>query len=152
MVLRIERNRKTSRDFNLPSNTGIRGVQPASKGEFSQELLDKEQDFYQMRMQELLLKIDGISEKLSKNLNINDLIQYKQLVQSFLKEATASAYLVKEQRSFTRRGARSVLISIETINREVEEVLHGFITKRKEPMEVLAALDKIRGMMVDLLA
>ncbi|NLV16748.1 MAG: YaaR family protein [Syntrophomonadaceae bacterium] len=150
--MRIERNRKTSRDFNLPSNTGIRGVQPASKGEFSQELLDKEQDFYQMRMQELLLKIDGISEKLSKNLNINDLIQYKQLVQSFLKEATASAYLVKEQRSFTRRGARSVLISIETINREVEEVLHGFITKRKEPMEVLAALDKIRGMMVDLLA
>ncbi|NLB17914.1 MAG: YaaR family protein [Syntrophomonadaceae bacterium] len=107
-------------------------------------MLEKEQNFYQMRMQELLQEIDGISDKLNKNLNINDLIKYKQLVQSFLKEATASAYLVKEQRSFSRRGARSVLISIETISREVEEVLHGFMTRRKEPMEVLATLDKIR--------
>lgn len=150
--MRIERNRKNPGDFTLSGKKGIREVTPSSRGEFSQDLVEKEDQFYTMRMQEFLQEIDSISDRLAKNLNLNDLIKYKQLVQSFLKEATARAYLVNQERSFTRRGARSILVSIEKINHEVEEILSGFTARRNEPVEVLAALDKIRGLLVDLLA
>jgi uncharacterized protein YaaR (DUF327 family) len=150
--LRIERNRKNLGDFTLSGQKAIQGTAPTARGEFFQDLAEKEDQFYRMRMQELLQEIDGVSERLARNLNLNDLIKYKQLVQNFLKEATARAYLINQERSFTRRGARSVLVSIAKINQEVEETLNSFASKRKEPVEILAALDKIRGMLVDLLA
>ena len=92
------------------------------------------------------------SASTGQNLNLDDLISCKKLVQSFLKEATARAYLVNQERSFTRRGARSILVTVEKINHEVEEIVNGFATRRNDPVEILAALDKIRGLLVDLLA
>lgn len=150
--LRVERNRKNLRDFTLSGKKGTKEVKPSFRGEFSQELMEKEGHLYRTRMQEILGEIDGISDRLARNLNLNDLIKYKQLVQSFLKEATARAYLINQERSFTRRGARSILVSIERVNREVEEILSGFMARKNDPVEVLAALDKIRGLLVDLLA
>ncbi len=150
--MRVERNRKNPRNFTLSSTKGIKEVKPTFRGEFSQELMEKEDHLYRTRMQEILGEIDSISDRLARNLNLNDLIKYKQLVQRFLKEATARAYLVNQERSFTRRGARSILVSIERVNHEVEEILSGFTARRNEPVEVLAALDKIRGLLVDLLA
>lgn len=43
------------------------------------------------------------------------------------------------------------MISIATIDSEVEQLMEDFVRNRKEPVEVLAALDKIRGMLVDLM-
>lgn len=150
--LRIERNRKNTGDFTLTGTKAIRGVKPSFSGQFSQELMEKEDQLYRSRMQEILGEIDSVSDQLARNLNLNDLIKFKQLVQSFLKEATAQAYLINQERSFTRRGARSILVSIERVNLEVEEILSGFAARRSDPVEVLAALDKIRGLLVDLLA
>lgn len=152
MGLRIDHNRKNPGNITLSDKKGIREVKPSFHGEFSRDLAEKEDQFYNLRMHEILKKIDSITERLARNLNLNDLIKYKQLVQSFLKEATARAYLVNQERSFTRRGARSILVSVEKINQEVEEIVSGFATRKNEPVEILAALDKIRGLLVDLLA
>ncbi len=150
--MRIERNRKNHRDFTVSGKKETKQVKPSLRGEFAQDLIEKEDQFYRMRMQELLQEIDSISDKLGRNLNLNDLMKYKQLVQNFLKEATARAYLINQERSFARRGVRSYLVSIEKINREIDEILSGFVAQKKEPVEVLSALDKIRGLLVDLLA
>ena len=152
MGLRIERNRKNPGNISLSEKKGIKEIQPSFRGEFSRDLVEKEDQYYSLRMQEILKKIDGISDRLARNLNLNDLITYKQLVQSFLKEATARAYAVNQERSFTRRGARSILVSVEKINREVEMLVTEFAARKNDPMEILATLDKIRGLLVDLLA
>jgi len=150
--LRIERNRKNPGNISLSEKKGIKEIQPSFRGEFSRDLVEKEDQYYSLRMQEILKKIDGISDRLARNLNLNDLITYKQLVQSFIKEATARAYAVNQERSFTRRGARSILVSVEKINREVEMLVTEFAARKNDPMEILATLDKIRGLLVDLLA
>lgn|GEM_PF-215608 len=152
MGLRIERNRKNPGNISLSEKKGIKEIQPSFRGEFSRDLVEKEDQYYSLRMQEILKKIDGISDRLARNLNLNDLITYKQLVQSFIKEATARAYAVNQERSFTRRGARSILVSVEKINREVEMLVTEFAARKNDPMEILATLDKIRGLLVDLLA
>lgn len=152
MGLRIERNRKNPGNISLSEKKGIKEIQPSFRGEFSRDLVEKEDQYYSLRMQEILKKIDGISDRLARNLNLNDLITYKQLVQSFIKEATARAYAVNQERSFTRRGARSILVSVEKLNREVEMLVTEFAARKNDPMEILATLDKIRGLLVDLLA
>jgi uncharacterized protein YaaR (DUF327 family) len=149
-MVKIERNRRNNGNlikFDKPVNE----VASAHKSDFAQDLLEKERQSYHQRMQELLVDIDKCIKALADNLNLNDLMRYKKLVQSFLKEATACAYLVNKESSFTRRGARSILITVKMINQEVESLLREFANLKRDPMDVLETLDKIRGMLVDLL-
>lgn len=151
-MVKIDRNRKSLGDFSRIGKRDVNEVVPGQKSSFASDLLEKEDQMCQMRMKEILAEIDKLGSKLSSSLNVDDLMKYKKLVQSFLKEATSRAYAVNRESSFTRRGARSVLVSIKKINQEVEDLLAGFIRGKKESFEVLETIDKIRGMLVDLLA
>lgn len=151
-MVKIDRNRKSTGDFARIGKRDVNEVAPGQKSSFASDLLEKEDQMCQMRMKEILAEIDKLGSKLSSSLNVDDLMKYKKLVQNFLKEATSRAYAVNRESSFTRRGARSVLVSIKRINQEVEDLLTEFIRGKKESFEVLETIDKIRGMLVDLLA
>ncbi len=151
-MVKIDRNRKSPGDFSRIGRRDVNEVVPGQRSTFAGDLLEKEDQICQMRMKEILAEIDKLGAKLSSSLNVDDLMKYKKLVQNFLKEATSRAYAVNRESSFTRRGARSVLVSIKKINQEVEDLLAEFIRGKKESFEVLETIDKIRGMLVDMLA
>jgi hypothetical protein len=148
--MKIERERDKLNNFAAPGKAGLQGVKKGAASSFDQELAQRREADGQLRMQEILKEIDRLNEKLSRSLTVQDLMSYKKMVKRFLTEATARAYSVKQERGRNRRG-RSLLISITTIDTEVEELIEDFVRNRKEPVEVLATLDKIRGMLVDLM-
>lgn len=149
--MKIDRERDKINSFGAPGKRGVPGVQKSTaSSSFEQELAQRRDAESQYRMQEILKEIDQLNEKLKRSLNVNDLIRYKKMVKQFLKEASARAYAVKQERGRNRRG-RSLLISIATIDHEVEKLIEDFVREPKEPVDVLAALDKIRGMLVDLM-
>ncbi|MGE5398566.1 MAG: YaaR family protein [Chitinophagales bacterium] len=151
-MVKINPNRRRSEDYPSVSGKGVHRSEPGSKDQFAQDLVDKQSTDNSMQLKEILTRIDRITERLSGNLNLDDLIKYKKLVQMFLQEATSSAYRLEREKSFTRRGARSILVSVKKINEEVQQLLDEFMNKKKEPVNVLETLDKIRGMLVDLMA
>ena len=141
-----EVNRFTTRPKSEP-----REVMPVKQAIFEQELnYHKEKDIH-LRMQEYLQELDKLTAKLQKTLTINDLMMYKKLVKGFLKEAISKAYLLNLEPGRSRRG-RAILLSVNLVDEEVEGVIQDFMQKKLEPIEVLSSLDKIRGMLVDLLA
>ncbi len=148
--MKIERERDKLNNFAAPGKAGLQGVKKGAASSFDQELAQRREADGQLRMQEILKEIDRLNEKLSRSLTVQDLMSYKKMVKRFLTDATARAYSVKQERGRNRRG-RSLLISITTIDTEVEELIEDFVRNRKEPVEVLATLDKIRGMLVDLM-
>lgn len=148
--MKIERDRDKLNNFAASGRTGVQGVKKSSASSFEQELVQRQQVEGNLRMQEILKEIDRLNDRLSRSLTLHDLMTYKKMVKRFLTEATARAYSIKQERGRNRRG-RSLLISITTIDREVEQLIEDFVRNRKEPVEVLATLDKIRGMLVDLM-
>jgi len=148
--MKIERERDKLNNFAAPGKPGLQGVKKGAASSFEQELVQRQQVEENLRMQEILKEIDRLNDRLSRSLTLHDLMTYKKMVKRFLTEATARAYSIKQERGRNRRG-RSLLISITTIDREVEQLIEDFVRNRKEPVEVLAALDKIRGMLVDLM-
>lgn len=148
--MKIDRDKKQLSGFPSLGKPGIREVKRGASASFDQELADHKQAEAQYRMQEILAEIDKLNERLSHSLTINDLMRYKKMVKNFLLEATSKAYLVRQERGRNRRG-RTLLITIKTIDREMEELVENFIKNRTEPIEVLNTLDKIRGMLVDLM-
>ncbi|MGS0763094.1 YaaR family protein [Syntrophomonas curvata] len=148
--MKIERERDKLNNFAAPGKAGLQGIKKGAPSSFEQELAQRRDMEEKLRMQEILKEIDRLNERLSRSLTVQDLMTYKKMVKRFLTEATTRAYSVKQERGRNRRG-RSLLISIATIDSEVEQLMEDFVRNRKKPVEVLAALDKIRGMLVDLM-
>lgn len=148
--MKIDRDKKGLSNYSSLKRTGLSEVRRGTPTSFEQELTSKREEHVQFKMQELLAEIDKVSERLSQSLTINDLMFYKKLVKNFLKEASEQAFHVNQQRGRSRRG-RSILITIKTIDLEVEQMIDDFLRNKTEPAEVLEQLDKIRGMLVDLM-
>lgn len=148
--MKIDRDKKGLSNYSTFRKTEVSEVRRGTPVNFEQELTSKREEHVQFKMQELLAEIDKVNERLSQSLTINDLMFYKKLVKNFLKEASDQAFLVNQQRGRSRRG-RSLLITIKTIDLEVEQMIDDFLRNKTEPTEVLEQLDKIRGMLVDLM-
>jgi hypothetical protein len=148
--MKIQRDKKDLRNFGSLAKTSNRELRRSSESTFEQDLAKRQEIEYQARMKELLQEIDKLGERLSRSLTLNDLMIYKKMVKRFLLEAISQAYLLQQERGRSRRG-RTMLLSIKTIDLEIEQIIDDFIRKKKEPVEVLSTLDKIRGMLVDLM-
>jgi len=102
-------------------------------------------------MQELLKEIDQVAARLAQSMTIADLMLFRRLIKDFLREATSRAFRIKKERGSLRRQGRSLLITVEETDREIEGLIEELMKCQDQPVSVLETLDKIRGMLVDLL-
>ncbi len=148
--MKIERNKKEFGTYTTLGKAGIPEVKKGTESSFEQELGQRQEAFAQLKMREILAEIDKLSESLNRNINLRDLMLYKKLVKNFLKEASSEAYQVSQKRGRNRSG-RTVLITVNTIDSEIDDLINEFRNNKSEPMEILETLDKIRGMLIDLM-
>ncbi len=149
--MKIEGNKKDLDAFRTRGKRSGLEINASKGASFDGDLHQQQDQLEQQKMHEILAGLEKLNDRLANNLNINDLMLYKKMLRDFLKEATTRAYRIEQQRGRHRRG-RSLLISIKTIDDEMEQLLKDFIEKKREPVDVLETLDKIRGMLVDLMA
>jgi uncharacterized protein YaaR (DUF327 family) len=148
--MKIDRERRLN-NYPAAGRTNLPEVKRSAASLFDQELNQHRDENIRLRMQELLTQMDSVERRLARNLNLNDLMLYKKLVKGFLQEATTRAYAVNQERGRSRRG-RTLLITIQTIDREMEQLVDDFLVRAQEPVDILQTLDKIRGMLIDLMA
>lgn len=149
-MVRINR-RDNAGSFNPPV-VGKGDVSRPERGQFEADLMSKHEEYSQARMKELLQDIDRLAKRMATNLNINDIMLYRRMIKDFLREATSRAFRVRQQRGGLRRHGRSVLVTIEEVDKEVEAMLEELINSQGKGVDILETLDKIRGMLVDLMA
>lgn len=148
--MKIDQNKKDLRHFRAIEKKDIPQVKRGLESSFENELTYHREISEQLKMQELLDKIDNLGKRLNRSINIKDLMAYKKMVKDFLKEASSRAYRLKQERGRHRRG-RTMLLTIDIIDEEIEQLIKEFMSSKKEPLDILETLDKIRGMLVDLM-
>jgi len=148
--VRIERDSKGTERLRTAQGNNVYGIKKKPPASFEQELYQHQEAEVRQIMGSILHEVDRVSERLKRSLTLHDLLLYKNRVKDFLKEAMARAYLLKQDVGLNRRG-RTILITIKTVDSEVDNLLNDFLNKKKDPVEILAAIDKIRGILVDLM-
>ncbi len=148
--MRVERDKRLRVSYQSRETPGLTDIKRGSESAFDQELNQHNQRQMQERMNEILQQIDTLNKQLKNNLTISNLVLYSNLIKKFLKEANFRAYQLKQERGLNRRG-RLMLITISKIDMEVEQMVNDFVSSQKEPFDILAVIDKIRGMLVDLI-
>lgn len=148
--MRIDRDGKGVERLRNALGSNVYEVKKTSPAQFEQELRQHQEAEIRQIMGAILQEVDRISERLRHRLTVHDLLLYKSRVKDFLKEAGSRAYLLKQDVGANRRG-RTILITIKTIDAEVDNLLNEFMNKKQDAVDILAAIDKIRGLLVDLM-
>jgi uncharacterized protein YaaR (DUF327 family) len=99
---------------------------------------------------ELLTKLDEQSAALKKSPSIAGIRQYRQLVKEFMEEALANSYQVESGVKWDYSGNRRQYVIVKNINQSLEEITEVFLNQEKAQIDLVAKLDEIRGMLVDL--
>ncbi len=99
---------------------------------------------------QLLRRVDETAQKLMNEPSMKTLRAYRAAVRDFLKEAVSGSYQMKEESRWDRKGNRRVFCVVQKINQALEDLTTEVLQKNSESINVLAKIDEIRGLLVDL--
>lgn len=102
------------------------------------------------KLNELLEEIDKQGERLSKNIDIKELMKYKKLISSFLNQCVSGSIKFSKDNLLDRRGRHRVFAIIRQVNDKLELLTKDLLSEEKENIDILKSIDDIRGLLLDL--
>lgn len=130
----------------LGKSSGATAKQPA----FVETLKESDGDRRRQACDEILRQIDLVSEELKKAPTPSGMKRYRRLVASFIKEAMDQTYELNEETHWDRSGNRKSYITVRNINKALEELTGEVMKREKKQIDLVAKLDEIRGLLLDL--
>lgn len=103
-------------------------------------------------LQLFLAKLEKQGKQLAESLSLQDLVEFKKMVKSFLKSTLGQARNMQEETFWDYRGQPKVMARVTKINRALEQLGEQALSSQAEPLKILAKIDEIKGLIVDLLA
>ena len=149
-MIKIDQNRKV-----LESNTGLPGTpsSPAAgsvesePSAFSKALLRTQESLQKETMDKLLKMVDLQAQRLMKSPVLAEITVYRELIRRFLKEANAKIARIDKR---TDRRNRP-LILIREVDKKLAELTDKVLKGQAKPIEILALVNEIGGLLVDLM-
>lgn len=100
--------------------------------------------------EELMSAVDEAAQNLLQDRTLSNLRRYREAVREFMKKAVDGSYQIKGSRRWDGRGNRKAFYLIEKVNHSLEGLAAMVLKKQAGTMKLMAALDEIRGLLLDL--
>lgn len=115
------------------------------------EILEvKEDDKARKMLEEALELIEEKGKNLSDRRTVEALLDYKKMVQSFIKDAVEYGLKVEEKRGFSRGGRGRSLRTVSNIDVRLIELTEAIINQEKKHINILDKVGEIQGLLVNL--
>ena len=134
-------------DFNLPGNKGMPKRTRLEKT-FSESFDTARHESKEQRARDMLVKIKAIARKLTKGGKVADIEEYQESIKEYLSFVLENFYVVKQQHSYF---TGKILTRVEIINQEVVKLTAEFLDQQKNNLDIARRINKITGLLVDLL-
>lgn len=119
--------------------------------DFSEELFKQtDEGVSHEEMEAMLKKIDEQAGRLGKTPTYDELKAYRTLIKNFVGAAVSNMYEVNTSAGWDRMGRQRVYTTVRNIDRKLEEMAEKIRLGQSAQLDVIAAHDAIRGMLVDL--
>lgn len=133
--------------FNIRGNPNT-GKRPRVEKTFSDAFDTANRDNKEQKARDMLAKIRAIAKKLADSGNVAHIEEYQKSIREYLTFVLENFYVVKQQHSiFTGK----ILTRVEIINKEVEELTAEFLDQQKNNFDMVKRINKITGLLIDLL-
>lgn len=148
MEIKPTGSQKMNQATELPTRSPAGGS--VREAAFSEALKDSDSQRRREICTNLLQQIDELSAELKKAPTPAGVKRYRKLVQAFMKETLDQSYTLNQQTHWDRSGNRKVFITVKKLNESLETLADEVLHKEKDQIDLVAKLDEIRGLLVDL--
>lgn len=146
MSLRVNNSAQTkSVNLDVQQNTEKKGT------DFS-NILSHTRHLQSQELELFLTNLDRQGKKLSETLSVHDLVEFKNMVKRFLKSTLGKSRSMQEETIWDYRGQPKVMARVTKIDRMLEELGEQVLSTQAEPLKILAKIDEIKGLIIDLFA
>lgn len=110
------------------------------------------QKLQKKEFEDFLARLNIQGEKLAKSLSLRDLADFKTMVRGFLRSTLGQSRKMQEESFWDFRGRPKVMSRISHIDQALEDLGRQVLSEQAKPLDILAKIDEIRGMLIDLYA
>ncbi len=146
-------DRKTAQKKEKPGARSFsRLVETAAaegEGELSGELPDRRE---RRTVEELLDGVFSAGDELKKLATLDRIKEYRRRVREFVKYVVSRTLAVEETTSGVNLLRRKRFTLVRVIDRKLEELAVSVLSAQREQLAILAQVDEINGMLVDLIS
>jgi uncharacterized protein len=118
---------------------------------FLKELDNAAEEQVKRSLDELINDLSEQAKVLEKHRTFEELDKYKKMVKEFMKQAVSKIYAVKVSDSSKLMVKRKkVYVLVEKVDAELERLTKQVLDKNAPSIDLLATLEKIKGILVDM--
>lgn len=122
-----------------------------SDGSFKFTLISAlEEDGLKEQLNNMLNEIIQHGDKLAKRMDIRDMKRYRKLIKEFMNEIVNRSHKFSRENFLDKRGRHRVYGIIKLVDETLDELALELLKDEKNHMEILAKVDEIRGMLLDI--
>jgi uncharacterized protein len=144
----------TSRRPMEPINIADKEVRPKeTKNEslmFRHQFQRLQGEALYQRLTKMADEITEQGKRLSRTPTYRELKMYQALVRQFIREAVENMYALENRTGWDRRGRQKIYTIVQQIDGKLAELAELVKEGQQNQLEILARLDAIRGMLIDL--
>lgn len=146
------------RDVTQPGQILRTGAGPehspagAPKASFREAMTDINRGNALDKLTEMGQNIEKQGQLAARRCDITELKRYKQMLAEFMSEAVRYAYEFKKQNSRDSRGRHRIYAIIKRVNEKLEKLTQDILSGQAETLKLMAEMDEINGMLLDMLA
>ena len=102
-------------------------------------------------LRELLDEVHESGEDLKTKPVPDNILRYKAAVRSFLHYIVENGYTTQERSSGTNILKRKKFVLIQVVDRKLEQLAAGILSGQRAQLEILARVEEINGLLIDLI-
>ncbi len=106
----------------------------------------------QRELEKFLANLDILGYKLVQSFSLKDLEEFRQSIKTFLRATLGRSCQVEEESLWDDHGRSKVMARVTKINQALEDLGRQFLSRHPKPLEILAQVNLIRGLLLDLFA
>ncbi len=139
----------------LPTNSQKIDQVRIKEKSFDEELKTATRDQLKVYFEDLLSHIESQGKILVQSPIYDNLIQYKDLVKTFMEKVVKNLYVLEENITATRTaqlqiGQRKVYTLIKEINKNLSELTEEVVKGQNNPINIAAKVEMIQGLLMDI--
>lgn len=106
---------------------------------------------FQQRLTKMMDDITVQGKKLADHMDIRDMKQYRSMVTDFMNEIVSRSHKFSRQNFLDKRGRHRVYGIVKLVNKNLDELAQNLIAKEKDHLGILAKVDEIKGLLLDIM-
>ena len=101
-----------------------------------------------LMVQEIVMQGD----KIVKRMDVRDMRRYRTLIKDFMNEIVNRSHKFSRENFLDRRGRHRVYGIIRLVDEKLDELAQALVSDECDKIAILAKVDEIRGLLLDILA